>query len=151
MLDAPAKDLDRVVNEVRDHWTLQGKQWDFNPPLASHFGGVWERAIGQIRQIMQGNLLPRDERLLTREEFHTLLLHAARIVNSTPLHDAAEAADDPQPITPHHLITQRDDACLDYSRPTNYTQADLLAYGSNRWKRIEALAQDFEGYWKRYI
>ena len=100
---------------------------------------------------MQGNLLQREERLLTREEFHTLLLHAARIVNSTPLHDAAEAADDPQPITPHHLITQRDDACLDYSRPTNYTQADLLAYGSNRWKRIEALAQEFEGYWKHYI
>ena len=81
-----------------------------------------------------------------------MLLHAARIVNSTPLHDAPDSPDMPQPITPHHLITQRDDACLGYyGRPTNYTQADLLAYGANRWKRIEALANEFAGYWKRYI
>ena len=152
MMKEPSKDLDKVVIEMRDHWKKQGKQWDMNPPLASHFGGVWERAIGQVRQIIQGYLLPRQSRLLSGEEFRTMLLHAARIVNSTPLHEAPESPNDSQPITPHHLITQRDDSCLgNFNRPTNYNEADLLSYGANRWKRIEALADEFAEYWKRYI
>ena len=96
---------DNVLIEVRTNWELEGKQWDVNPPLASHFGGVWERAIGQVRQIINGYLLPKQDRLLTHEEFHTMLLEAARIVNSTPLHDAPESPNQSQPITPHHLIT----------------------------------------------
>ena len=84
MMEDSSKDLGKVVSELQDSWTKQGKQWDINPPLASHFGGVWERAIGQVRQIIQGYLLPRQERLLSGEEFRTMLLHAARIVNSTP-------------------------------------------------------------------
>ena len=125
-----------VINEVRSNWESQGKQWDINPPLASHFGGVWERAIGQVRQIIQGYILPKEDRLLQREEFHTMLLLAAEIVNKTPLHDAPESPNTSQPITPHHLITQKDDACLEkYNRPTNYSQSDFLAYGANRWKK----------------
>ena len=152
MTQGSPQDLDKVVHEVQDHWQRQGKYWDMNPPLASHFGGVWERAIGQVRQIMQGYLLPKQDRLLTREEFHTMLLQAARIVNSTPLHEAPESPNDSQPITPHHLITQRDDSCLEnFSRPTIYNEADLLAYGANRWKRIEALSDEFAKYWKHYI
>ena len=62
-----------------------------------------------------------------------MLLQAARIVNSTPLHEAPESPNDSQPITPHRLLTQRDDSCLEnFSRPTNYNEADLLAYGANR-------------------
>ena len=61
-----SKDLEKVVSEMQDSWTKQGKLWDINPPLASHFGGVWERAIGQVRQIIQGYLLPKQDRLLTR-------------------------------------------------------------------------------------
>ena len=87
-----------------------------------------------------------------REEFHTMLLHAARIVNSTPLHDAPESPNESQPITPHHLITQKDDSHTEkYSRPSNYAHQDLLAYGANRWKRIEALAAEFARYWKHYL
>merc|ERR1711873_95104 len=147
-----SQQLDRAVLEMQDLWKRQGKIWDIKPLLASHFGGVWERAIGQVRQIIQGYLLPKQDRLLSREEFHTMLLQAARIVNSTPLHEAPESPNDSQPITPHDLITQRDDSCLDnFSRPVKYNEADLLAYGANRWKRIEALSDEFATYWKHYI
>ena len=152
MMGNSPKELEKVVNEMQDSWTKQGKQWDINPPLASHFGGVWERAMGQVRQIIQGYLLPKQDRLLTGEEFRTMLQHASRIMNSTPLHEAPESPNDSQPITPQHLMTQRDDACLKKpSRPTNHKHADLLAYGAKRWKRIEALADEFAEYWKHYI
>ena len=91
---------DDLVNQVKTNWEQQGKTWDLNPPLASHFGGVWERAIGQVRQIIEGYLVPKEQRLLSREEFHTMLLHAARVVNSTPLFDPPEDPNDPEPITP---------------------------------------------------
>ena len=81
-----------------------------------------------------------------------MLLVAARIVNSTPLHDAPESPNEAQPITPHHLITQRDDSCNGkYCRPTNYSHEDLFAYGAQRWRRTEALADEFAKYWKHYI
>ena len=81
-----------------------------------------------------------------------MILHAARIVNSTPLHDAPESLNESHPITPHHLITQRDDTCLEkYSRPTNFNQDDLLAYGKHGWKGAEVLADEFARYWKEYI
>ena len=58
-----------------------------------------------------------------------------------PLHDPPESPDKPQPITPQHLITQRDDACKElYNIPPKYNEQDLLAYEANRSKRIEALA-----------
>merc|ERR1712018_1059362 len=96
--------------------------------------------------------LQKGDRLLHKEELHTLLLLAARDVNRTPLFDAQESPDSPQPLTPYHLITQRDDACSErFCRPTNHSHADLTAYGVNRWKRVNALAAEFEKYWKHYI
>ena len=71
----------------------------YKPPRASHFGGVWERAIGKVREVIKGYLQPKDDRLLGREEFMTMLLHAVRIVNSTPLWETANSPNEPQPIS----------------------------------------------------
>ena len=144
--------LEDVINEVQAAWHQQNKIWDINPPHASHMGGAWKRAIGQVRQVIQGYLLPKDERNLTREEFDTMIRHCAAIVNSTPFFDPPESPNEPQPITPQQLITQRDEACREkYSRPTIYSNDDILAYGANRWKRTQALADEFWQYWQPYI
>ena len=76
---------DAVLQDARSKWEHEGKIWDVNPPRASHFGGVWERMIGKIREIIKGYLLPMGNRLLNREEFITMLLHAALMINSTSL------------------------------------------------------------------
>ena len=41
--------------------------WLFNPPHASHFGGVWERMIGITRRILDGILLRTGMKSLTHE------------------------------------------------------------------------------------
>ena len=74
------------------------------------------------------------------------------MVNSTPLWETPESPNTAQPITPHHLITQRDDACNESDvRLTVYTERDLAAYGANRWRRVQALAEEFWRGWKHYI
>ena len=87
-----------IVDEVMEDWHQQGKIWDVSPPTASHFGGVWERKIGQIRQVLQGYILTSDRRTLSSEELMTFLQQAARMVNSTPLWEAPDTSNDPRQL-----------------------------------------------------
>ena len=97
-------------------------------------------------------MLSDEYKTMDKEQFTTMLLHAASIVNSTPLWDSPDSPNDPQPISPQRLLTQRDDTCKDTNfLPTIYTEDDLQAYGSERWKRIEAIANHFWSDWKKYI
>ena len=137
-----------IISDVQDTWQKHGKIWDINPPSASHFGGVWERKIGQMRRIIEGHMLSDQHKTMDKEQFTTMLLHAASIVNSTPLWDPADSPNDPQPISPQRLLTQRDDTCKDKNFfPTTYTKEDLRAYGPERWKRIEAIANQLWQDW----
>ena len=145
-------DLENAISQTRQRWNYEGKIWDINPPLASHFGGVWEREIGKVRSVIQGYLSQKDDRLLNREEFMTLLYHAASIVNSTPLWSISDSADEPQPVSPQMLLTQRDDACrIPDNTPPAFTAKDIAAYGANRWKRVEVLAEQFWVEWQEYL
>ena len=49
------KEMDRA--KVEKYIKEQGCHWKFNPPHASHFGGVWERQIGTIRRVLDAMLL----------------------------------------------------------------------------------------------
>ena len=51
----------------------------FNPPHASHYGGVWERQIGTIRHILNDMLLELGARQLTHELLVTTMSEVAAI------------------------------------------------------------------------
>ena len=141
-----------LVDELMEDWQQNGKVWDISPPGASHVGGVWERKIGQIRQMFYGYLCSYERKTLSQEELMTLLQEAARIVNSTPIWEAPDSSNDAQPITPFHLITQRDEnQGSAFIHPTVYSPDDLRAYGAQRHKRVQALANEFAEHWKRYM
>jgi len=120
-------------------------EWRFNPPRAPHFGGVFERKIGSIKNIINACLLQVGKRNLTADEFVTFLAEAAAIVNATPLTPTSSDPDDPLPITPAQLLHLKDNAGSQVNE--FFTDADLLAYGSRRWRRVQHLAQQF---WQRW-
>ena len=57
-------------------------KWKFNPPGASHMGGVWERNIRSIMKILGA---PVDQTTLSDESLHTLMCIVESIINSRPL------------------------------------------------------------------
>jgi len=121
-------------------------QWEFNPPHASHFGGIWERSIGSFRRILDASLLILGKRLLSREEFQTYLQEAACIINSTPMYEVSSDPNDHLPVTPASLMTLKDNP----NPPPleNYDARDLLAYGTRRWRRVQALSDNFWCRWR---
>ena len=129
---------------LKEEASARGIEWSTTPPGASHFGGSWERAIGSVRKILNASLLQLGHRSLSSDELDTLFKECAGIINSTPLYDSPCEADEPLPLTPAHLLFMKDssDAPLD-----NFSEEDLNAYGTRRWRRVQHLANEF---WRRW-
>ena len=61
--------------------------WEFNPPLAAHMGGVWERVIGSICKILLALL---GQQLLNEEMLRNGMAEVQGILNSRPLLNASQ-------------------------------------------------------------
>ena len=142
-----AANKESSLKQLRDSLDSSGCKWIFNPPHASHFGGVWERKIGQIRRALDFSLMQMKGKILSRDELHTLLAQAASIVNSTPLYEASSDPNDPLPISPQQILTLRGDQDEVVGE---YNEEDMLEYGSKRWRRVEFLIEQFWNKWRTF-
>ena len=119
-------------------------EWERNPPTASHMGGVWERQIRSVREILQ-SLLKSNAHILNDESLHTLLLEAEAIVNSRPL--TTENLNDPDsmPLTPSRLLTMKSKLIL--PPPGVFQKEDI--YSRKRWRRVQHIANEFWQRWRK--
>ena len=118
--------------------------WKFNPPTASHMGGVWERQIRSCRSILT-SLLRNHSQSLNDESFRTVLTEVEAIVNSRPL--TVEVLSDSNslaPLTPNHLLTSKSKIVM--APPGNFTNADM--YSRRRWRRVQHLVNEFWSRWR---
>lgn len=120
--------------------------WEFNPPKAPHFGGVWERQIGTFKRILDSCLLRLGLRLPSRDEMCTFFQEAAAIMNNTPLYPISSNPNDEFPITPAMLLTSKTNS--NPAPPETFSEKDHLAYGSRRWRRVQILAEQFFKDWR---
>lgn len=118
----------------------RGVEWVFQPPHASHMGGVWERLIRVTRKVMAG-LLPSNIRL-TDESLRTLLCEAEAIINSRPLTKVSEDPSDGTALSPSHLLLLNQAPVL---APDDFHEVDLYR---KRWRCIQALSDQF---WRKWI
>ena len=113
--------------------------WLFNPPHASHMGGVWERMIGITRSILNSMLMGVSAKNLSHEVLCTLMAEVTAIINGRPLVAVSTDPDFPEVLTPAVLVTQKS------SRPFDIGYQSVNP--KIQWKHVQALADAF---WKRW-
>ena len=122
----------------------RGITWKYNPPGASHHGGVWERLIRSVQKILQALLREQHVKVARSEEqLHTLMCEVENTMNSRPLTRLTDDPSDLEVITPNHLLQMRNH---EYVPPGRFTEEDK--YCRRRWHQVQYLADLF---WRRRI
>ena len=117
----------------------------FNTPKASHMGGVWERQIRTVRNVLNA-ILHKNGYQLNEESLRTFMCEAESIVNSRPLTvDNLSSPDCPEPLTPNHLLTMKSKIVL--PPPGVFQTADM--YLRKHWKRVQHLSNEFWTRWRK--
>lgn len=129
------------VNHIENQLLKRGIEFHFNPPAASHMGGVWERMIRTVRKVLTPLLKqqPLDDEALT-----TMMCQVESIVNSRPITTLSEDPKDLNPLTPNHLLLLNVDQSLPFEKTTVRDQ-----FHRKRWKQVQYLADCFWVRWTR--
>lgn len=135
-------DLDEVAQFLKQNGA--DFEWKHNIPPASHMGGVWERMIRSIRQILS-SLLVDHPCQLTKDTLDTFLVEVEGILNSRPL--TVETINDPHsplPLAPINLLTLKSNVIMP---PPGVFDGKADIYTRRQWRRVQHLSQEF---WDRY-
>ena len=97
--------LQKVVSNKHDN-SLQsqvsalGIRWNFIPPRAPQFGGLWEAAVECAEKHLRRTM---DNSALTFEELTTLFCQIKAVLNSRTISVMSDDPNDVEPLTPAHL------------------------------------------------
>ena len=124
---------------IAEYGVSQSIEWKFNPPLASHMGGVWERVIRTVRKVFLG--ISRGDYTYNDDVLSTWFCEVESMVNGRPITKVGDDPSDSAPLTPNHLLLL---SGQNYGPPGEFSDS---GYG-RRWRRVQHLADMF---WKRWI
>ena len=102
--------------------------WNFNPPAAPHFGGIWELAVKSAKYYIKRTI---RYHILTFVDYCTLLSKVEACLNFRPLQPLSDDASDFNPLTPSHFSIQRDSFLV----PEPDSSTSRLTLGK-RWKMV---------------
>ena len=91
-------------SKLSESLSRKGTEWKFIPKRAPWFGGFWERLIGLTKSTLK-KILGRAH--ATLESLQTIVVEVEALLNDHPLTYVSSDIDDPEPITPSHLLYGR--------------------------------------------
>nr|XP_054757838.1 uncharacterized protein LOC129263947 [Lytechinus pictus] len=142
-LQAAVKEMN--ADKVEAYLAEKQCEFIFNAPHSSHAGGVWERQIRTIRNVLRATIDLCPGRL-TDTALRCLFYEAMTIVNSRPLSMAN--INDPNadaPLTPNHLLTFKTTTPL--PPPGEFPETDM--YARKAWRRVQFLLEQFWSRWRK--
>ena len=131
------------LNQSIVHRNLQQQaiSWEFNPPSASHFGGVWERLIRCVRKVLFSIL--HDQVIhLDDEGLMTVFCEVENILNSRPITTPPNSPDDFAVLTPNDILRLNATPVF----PCGLFSKDDI-YVRRRWRQVQYLANLFWSRW----
>ncbi|XP_072181500.1 uncharacterized protein [Diadema setosum] len=137
----PSELTGKSWNKTLEKLNPQRTEWTFNPPTASHMGGVWERMIRSVKRILQSLL---GDHVLCEEILSTTLTEIEWILNSRPLTKLPMDATDDKPLIPNHLLLMKRHQ---NTTPGTFTKEDK--YGRRRWRQTQYIASVFWRRWRK--
>ncbi|XP_062538321.1 uncharacterized protein LOC134206605 [Armigeres subalbatus] len=142
-----ANELRQLIRS-KDHREQVGKEcahynirWHFNPPKASHFGGLWEAAIQSAQKHFVRTL---GKQTLAYDDMETLLSQIECCLNSRPLVPLSDDPTDLEPLTPGHFLVG--------SALKAVPDVDVTEIPFNRlkkWQQTQKLVQQIWNRWNR--
>ena len=115
----------------------KGIKWRFNPPSASHQGGIWERLVRSFKQILYATL---GTRRLTDEVLNTIFCLVEHALNSRPLTPLSADPSGLGAITPNHFLLGNQATAIpsivgvdEFDHRKRYARA--LLYANTIWSR----------------
>ncbi|XP_071581131.1 uncharacterized protein [Temnothorax nylanderi] len=115
----------------------QGVRWNFIPPSAPHFGGLWEACVRSVKFHMKRVI---GAHTLTFEELSTLLCKIEACLNSRPIAPGSDNFDDYNSVTPSHFLIG--------SALTSAPTPSLLEEKETRLTRWQLITQMRDSFWK---
>ena len=131
------KELDESA--LQSYGVQREIEWNFNPPMSSNMGGVWERCIRTVRKVIAG--IMKDTHL-SDDSLHTLFCEVESIVNSRPITKVSDSLNDMSALTPNHLLLLRQGPV---PPPGVFSSTDAYR---RRWKHVQFLVSQF---WKKWL
>ena len=128
--------------EVADTLANDGTTWNFIPPRAAHFGGLWEAEVKCFNHHLQRVL---GEATLTFEEFSTLCAQIEACLNSRPLSPLSSDADDISALTPGHFLVGAPLMAM----PEPFS--DFSVAGVPRWRMVINMRNHFWRRWRKEV
>ena len=126
--------------KIQGSLSRRGVQWVFNPPGASHQGGVWERLIRSTKKILRSLVGQRE---LNDESLRTFLVEVEKIMNDRPITPVSSDPKDLEALTPNHILLLRQNPS------TSAGEFESLDKFKARWKHVQMLADTFWERWTR--
>ena len=129
------KEMDQET--VRQYLLTEGcdTQFKMNVPSASHMGGVWERKISSVKNVLAATV---GDTVLDNESLRTYMAEVMAIVNGRPL--TVDNMSDT--LAPNKLLTMKSRVIV--APLGNFQRTDR--YSTKRWHRVQHLVNEF---WRR--
>ena len=113
--------------------------WHFIPPVAPHFGGLWESSVKLFKHHFKRVV---GDSLFTFEELNTFIIEVEGILNSRPITTLSSDPNDIMALTPAHYFIGKPLTAL--------PEGNLLSVPVNQlsvWQHITKVRQDFWSRW----